>query len=73
MIAHLLLCLCCASQSVAEDPQPVALEPLRLTFGLYQTDKATEMYRKFMPMLEAVQVDAGQIMGRDVEIGRAHV
>ena len=68
MIAHLLLYLCCASQPVAEDPQPVALEPLRLTFGLYQTDKATEMYRKFMPMLEAVQGNAGRILGRDVEV-----
>lgn len=68
MLSHLLLCLCPSLQLVSDDPQPVALEPLQLTFGLYQTDKATEMYRKFMPMLEAVQEGAGRRMNRDVEV-----
>ncbi len=68
LLVHLLLCLCPTFQFAPEDPQPAGLEPLQLTFGLYQTDKATEMYRKFMPMLEAVQEDAGRRMDRDVEV-----
>lgn len=68
MLTHLLLCLCPSLELAHEDPQGVVLEPLQLTFGLYQTDKATEMYRKFMPMLEAVQEDAGRLMTREVEV-----
>ncbi|HIF39677.1 MAG TPA: phosphate/phosphite/phosphonate ABC transporter substrate-binding protein [Planctomycetes bacterium] len=68
MLSNLLLCFCPALPLVPQDPHPVAIEPLQLTFGLYQTDKATEMYRKFMPMLEAIQDDAGRRMGREVEV-----
>jgi phosphonate transport system substrate-binding protein len=68
VILDLLLCLAPALPLTPEDPQPVVLAPLQLTFGLYQTDKATEMYRKFMPMLEAVQENAGRRMDRDVEV-----
>jgi len=73
MFANLLLCLCPALQGPApqiqtQDPQPEVSDPVQLSFGLYQSDKATVMYRKFMPMLEAVQDDAGKILGRDVEV-----
>jgi len=30
-------------------------EPLNLIFGVYQSDKATTMYRKFLPVIEAIQ------------------
>ncbi len=30
-------------------------QSLSLTFGVYQTDKATIMYRKFVPVIEAIQ------------------
>lgn len=41
---------------------------LVLSFGVYQSDKATEMYRKFTPILEALQVDLAARLDRDVEV-----
>jgi phosphonate transport system substrate-binding protein len=42
--------------------------PLTLTFGVYQTDKATVMYRMFTPLLEALQADVEARLSRSVEI-----
>lgn len=41
---------------------------LQLTFGIYPTDKSTEMYKKFMPVLEAIQADMGKRLDREVDI-----
>lgn len=43
-------------------------ETLSLTFGVYQTDKATVMYRMFTPVLEAIQDDMSRQIGRPVDI-----
>lgn len=42
--------------------------PLNLNFGIYQTDKASEMYKRFGPVIEQVQTDAGVRLGRPVDI-----
>lgn len=49
----------------AGTPKPVALH---LTFGIYQSDKATEMYRKFTPVIEAIQADVEKRLGRPTDI-----
>ncbi len=43
-------------------------ENLTLNFGLYQSDKATEMYRKFTPVLEALQNSLNKSLGYPVKI-----
>ncbi len=42
--------------------------PLHLSFGIYQSDKATEMYRKFTPIIEAIQNDVEKRLGRPTDI-----
>ena len=42
--------------------------PVELTFGVYQSDKATAMYRMFLPVIENVQERAEEILGRSVDI-----
>lgn len=37
--------------------------PLELRFGVYQSDKATEMFKRFTPFLEALQEDTGKRLG----------
>jgi phosphonate transport system substrate-binding protein len=49
----------------AEDPAP---KTLHLSFGVYQTDKATEMYKAFTPLLEALQDDLTKRLGRPVDL-----
>ncbi len=44
------------------------LEPLGLSFGVYQTDKATVMYKAFTPLLESVQDALSKSLGRPVDI-----
>ena len=41
---------------------------LHLSFGIYQSDKATEMYRKFTPVIEAIQSDVEKRLGRPTDI-----
>jgi phosphonate transport system substrate-binding protein len=43
-------------------------ETLSLTFGVYQTDKATVMYRMFTPILESIQDDVSKRLERPVDI-----
>lgn len=45
-----------------------AAETLSLTFGVYQTDKATVMYKMFTPVLEAIQDDMSVRLERPVDI-----
>ena len=42
--------------------------PIHLSFGVYQSDKATEMYRKFTPVIEAIQNDIEKRLGRPTDI-----
>ena len=42
--------------------------PLRLEFGVYPSDRASIMYRKFMPVLEALAEPLQQQLGRPVDI-----
>ncbi len=76
-LSTLCLSFVCAPQVPALDggtpsPDPIPTEdskgPLQLSFGLYQSDKATVMYRKFIPMLEAVQEDLGVRLEREVDV-----
>lgn len=53
-----------ASAPTSVGPQ----ERLTLTFGVYQTDKATVMYRKFTPILEALQEDLQRRLEREVDV-----
>lgn len=41
---------------------------LSLSFGLYQSEKATTMYKRFTPVLEALQSDMEARIGRPVDI-----
>ncbi len=43
-------------------------ETVSLTFGVYQSDKATVMYRKFIPVLEYLQEAMESRLGRPVDI-----
>ena len=43
-------------------------QPLRLRFGVYQSDRATVMYRKFTPILEAIQDPLEQLIKQPVDI-----
>ena len=43
-------------------------ETLHLSFGVYQTDKATVMYRKFVPVIESIQNIMSGETGKSVEI-----
>lgn len=69
---------CCAlltaSLVTGQEPAPVVrtgtpkTTPLHLSFGLYQSDKATEMYRKFTPIIEAIQNDVEKRLSRPTDI-----
>ncbi len=45
-----------------------AAETVQLSFGVYQSDKATSMYRKFLPVLEYLQDNLEQTLGVPVDI-----
>jgi len=51
---------------VSADESPP--EPLHLSFGVYQSDKATVMYRKFLPVLENLQKSMAEDLGVPVDI-----
>ena len=42
--------------------------PLSLTFGIYQSDKATVMYKKFSPVLEYIQNHVSKQLNQSVSI-----
>jgi phosphonate transport system substrate-binding protein len=42
--------------------------PLRLEFGVYPSDRAAIMYRKFSPVLDAIRVPIENILQREVDI-----
>ncbi len=43
-------------------------EPVQLRFGIYQTDKATELYRKFSPVLDMLEQELSESLGDPVDI-----
>jgi len=44
-------------------------DTLSLSFGVYQTDKATVMYKTFTPILESIQDSVSKELGRPVDLG----
>ena len=56
-----LVLTCCAICSAQENP-------IRLKFGVYPSDRATVMYRKFSPILDAIRVPLETQLGREVDI-----
>ncbi len=62
MARFILIILCFASFSFGDD------KPLRLDFGVYQSDRATVMYRKMTPVLEALQDPLEQLLQQPVDI-----
>lgn len=63
-----LLVLCGLVAPLRAQAMEKSADTLSLTFGVYQTDKATVMYRMFTPVLEAVQDQASARLGRPVDI-----
>lgn len=55
------------ASTAASEAQPDD-EPLALTFGVYRTDKATTMYRQFLPIVEALQGELSVVLKRPVDI-----
>ncbi len=62
MLRFILILFCSTSFVFAND------KPLRLDFGVYQSDRATVMYRKFSPILDAIQFPIEQLLQRPVDI-----
>jgi phosphonate transport system substrate-binding protein len=54
-----------SARGLAQEPDPNALP---LSFGLYQSDKPTVMYKKFMPVLEYLQGDLERRLRQPVDI-----
>jgi phosphonate transport system substrate-binding protein len=52
-----------ARKPAVEDPKPMSL-----SFGVYQSDKATVMYRSLTPVLEALTASMESALGRPVDI-----
>jgi len=59
-----------APVQVSQTPPPKAppQKTLSLAFGVYQTDKATVMYRSFTPLIDALQTAMAQQLNRPVDI-----
>jgi phosphonate transport system substrate-binding protein len=78
VLLGLLTAVLCVRTFVSAQPPPAEVKvvqaggkksaPLHLWFGLYQSDKATEMYRKFTPVIEAIQSDVEKRLGRSTDI-----
>jgi phosphonate transport system substrate-binding protein len=60
--------LLCLFTPLGAQGKPKSAETLSLTFGVYQTDKATVMYRMFTPLLESIQDDVSKRLERPVDI-----
>ena len=57
----------CLSVSIAiglSCAQAVAQQPLRLTFGVYTSEKATEMFKRFAPVIDDMQSLVAKASGR---------
>lgn len=47
---------------------PLRAEDLPLTFGVYTSDKPTDMYRAFKPILTTLEQDLSKLLGKTVQI-----
>jgi phosphonate transport system substrate-binding protein len=56
------------AQDAPQRPEQTDPQTLYLTFGVYQTDKATVMYRMFTPLLDSLQTGLEQELGRPVDM-----
>jgi phosphonate transport system substrate-binding protein len=57
-----------APAPVIQTPPAPQQKTLSLNFGVYQTDKATLMYRSFTPLIDALQAEIAQQLERPVDI-----
>ncbi|MBN1126860.1 MAG: PhnD/SsuA/transferrin family substrate-binding protein [Sedimentisphaerales bacterium] len=64
-VIFLLLIGLGTSLCIAEEQQH---KTVQLTFGVYQSDKATTMYRMFLPVIEKVQERAEELLEQPVDI-----
>jgi phosphonate transport system substrate-binding protein len=64
----LAACLLSALALAPEKPVQKETQPISLSFGVYQTDKATVMYRSFTPILDALMTSMEAQLGRPVDI-----
>ncbi|MFN0008756.1 MAG: PhnD/SsuA/transferrin family substrate-binding protein [Planctomycetota bacterium] len=68
-MSHLVALLLAGFSALPVTKSPVEdQKPLSLAFGVYQSDKATVMYRSFTPVLEALMVSMEERLGRSVDI-----
>jgi phosphonate transport system substrate-binding protein len=65
ILATLLACPAPEPSSSRDEP---VVQPLALDFGVYQTDKATEMYKRFTPLLEQLSDGVGRRLERPTDI-----
>lgn len=63
-IGVILLAALTVTSSAKELSQPTP----SLTFGIYQSDKATVMYKMFFPVIQYIQTDLKRRLGRPVDI-----
>jgi phosphonate transport system substrate-binding protein len=64
-LAALLLCVPLAAQRTTGAP---AAERVTLRFGVYTSDKPTEMYRKFQPVIDALNRSTASVAQRPIDI-----
>lgn len=57
-----------SASSFSTEVHAQSATPLKLTFGLYQSSKATVMQRTFTPVIDAIQEDMQERLKRPVEI-----
>ncbi len=68
LVAAGALALCGLVAPLSAQAKEKSGDTLALTFGVYQTDKATVMYKMFTPILEVIQDDMSRQLGRPVDI-----
>jgi phosphonate transport system substrate-binding protein len=62
------LCLVLAANPAAAADPIAATDPLQLTFGVYTSDKPTDMYRMFKPILVHLEEAVSRDLSRPVKI-----
>jgi len=68
MISLCSALLCLVASSRQTPPRQQEAPPLSLNFGVYQSEKATEIYRSFTPILEALTASMETRLHRPVDI-----
>ena len=71
-VSVMVLVACGPSQPESGETESNALpdpgsQTLKLTFGVYTSDSATEMVKQFAPILEALDSDLGELLGERVQ------